>query len=743
MSYEQLAESVDGLHTQVTSLASGIQDAITRVANLTKVNATYPFIFVPGTTQYDVKVISGDPSATTSGMALWVEGSIVYPTVDSLSLFTLNETEHYTAQTQFRLIVNARFDDLFQTMDAGYQAEKTARTSDYRSYLNQLELEPAVAYAADLSLIRPTQTVTQSGVLYRPKATSLPITTTNWVADVTKFVVANDLALREEMLDHGADLNGFVRKPYTLNQAIHKVADYFQVHDIHLQEFAEFAVGGDWSYALEHALASGAPFSGQAGVGGRIRIGGGRFGWGHQVDIPFGWHIEGTSTDFYGTALYPLPGFVGQWMCKFTSPITAYNNGHWNLVNMDMGGAAGIGCLLFEGAYRSSSIKNSTFRNVARDAAGLIVRPGAHAGAMSVCESVLISDVYVIKDRTGNLPQTVNGIQLYSLQESTLINVKCFHSGNPAPVLGGYPIYIEDCRGVTLISGGVVGGDAGIRLHAKTRNCTGISIIGMTWENNASNIRTSGEGGFLCSIIDVPAMRVEFPAPALSLDLQGCSGANFVVGSGSVKATADCNNVIIETNGIGTRDIAVGAQVTFIDRGNAVNKSYRISPFLDVYGASSPQVSLSVNGRTGSWNFNWNASAATDNGARIRSPLGNTALTFTDTGFGPTSKFENRLYIHADNTPVQHWEVTGRSGTWHWEWSATAADDFGYRLVSPEGRIAFSSKDDGTKAYIGFFDGVRAPKQIITGNLAASDPALKLLIQALAAYGLVTNSTTG
>ena len=199
MSYEQLADSVDGLHTQVTGLTQGVQDAIARVAKLTKVNTTYPFAFVPGTVQYDVKVISGDAEATTAGMALWVEGSIVYPTVDDSSKFTLQETEHYSATTQIKLIVNARYDDLLTTVDEAYQGEKVVRTTDYYSYLNQLQLEPAVPYAPGLSLIRPTQTVTQSGVLYRPLATALPIVTSNWVADVTKFVVANDMSLRDEL----------------------------------------------------------------------------------------------------------------------------------------------------------------------------------------------------------------------------------------------------------------------------------------------------------------------------------------------------------------------------------------------------------------------------------------------------------------------------------------------------------------------------------------------------------------
>ncbi|MGF6136481.1 hypothetical protein [Pseudomonas laurylsulfatiphila] len=547
--------------------------------------------------------------------------------------------------------------------------------------------------------------------------------------------------LRGEMSQgDGLDLSGFERKPYSLNRAIRSAGDLLNVHDVFLQEFAHHVVDDDWSYAFFRAFEFGGAFPGP-GVGGRLRLGGGRFGLRRQVDIPFGWSIIGASSDFYGTTLAPLPDFVGEWMCKFTSPSTSYNNGHWDLVSMDMGNMAGVGCLLFEAAYRSSSIKNSTFRGVASDAPGLIVRPATHEGAMSVCESVLISDVYVIKDSSAD--QTVNGIQLYTLQESTLINVKCFHAGNPAPVRGGYPIYIEDSRGIKILSGGVVGGLAGIHLHAKNRNCTGISIDGMTWENNTNCIKTSGENGFLVAGVHVPNMRVEYPAAALALDLQGCSGGKFVIGSGNVKATADCNNVIIETTGVGTRDIAVGAQITFLDRGNAINKAYRISPFLDVYGASSPMYSLSVNGRTGSWNWNWNANAASDSGARFRSPLGNTILTFTDAGFGPLSKFQSRVYINADNTPSQHWEVNGRSGTWHWEWAASATDDYGYRLVGPDGRTVFSARDAGGISTIGFFDGVRAAKQDIGGSLAASDPVLKRVVQVLAAYGLISNSTTG
>jgi hypothetical protein len=200
MSYELLATSVDTLHTQVTGLTTGVQEALQRVAALTKVNSTYPMTFVPGQAQYDVKVISGDVNATTAGMALWVEGTIVYAfDVIDMSKFSLQEPENYTAQTQMRLIVNARYDDVFATLDEAYQGEKGVRTQDYYAYLEGLQLETPVAYVAGLSIVRPTQAVTQGGVTYRPKATSLPFTTTNWGVDTVKFTTAEDMTLRQAL----------------------------------------------------------------------------------------------------------------------------------------------------------------------------------------------------------------------------------------------------------------------------------------------------------------------------------------------------------------------------------------------------------------------------------------------------------------------------------------------------------------------------------------------------------------
>lgn len=201
MSYELLAAAVDNLSTNVATLTQGAQEAIQRVASLTKVNTTFPFNFIPGTLQYDVRAISGDPAMTTAGMALWVEGSIVYPQVDNTTKFTLLDAYLYNDTTSFLLIGNARFDEGLNSLQAAYNGEKVARTLDYYSYLNKLELEPAVAYVTGLTIERPTQTVTQAGVRYRPKATALPVATTNWTADASKFLPAEDMSLRQEVVN--------------------------------------------------------------------------------------------------------------------------------------------------------------------------------------------------------------------------------------------------------------------------------------------------------------------------------------------------------------------------------------------------------------------------------------------------------------------------------------------------------------------------------------------------------------
>lgn len=234
MSYLQLAQSVDALASSTEALRLAAGDTLERseeaateaqqaaaeaaataasVADLNKVNKQFPFTFVTGQAQYDVGVISGDSTVTTASMALITSGLLDYAfTINDAKKFTLNSPGSYTNGAAMRLVVSARFDDLIRNFDdlqdgfsaenaANYQVEKSERTADYYTYLGGLALEMSVPYAPGIAVIRPTQTVTQSDVLYRPRAEALPFETGEWVADVTRFVVASDMTLRQELVD--------------------------------------------------------------------------------------------------------------------------------------------------------------------------------------------------------------------------------------------------------------------------------------------------------------------------------------------------------------------------------------------------------------------------------------------------------------------------------------------------------------------------------------------------------------
>ena len=221
MSYEQLATSVDALAATNKTLAQAAADVLVAAQAATNtLTKQYPFTFVTGQAQYDVGVISGDSTATTAGLAVWVEGALEYSfVINNAKKFTFSDPTAFLNGAQMRIIINARFDDLVNNFGdlqdgltaenaANYLIEKQTRTGDYYSYLGGLQLESAVPYASGLSLVRPTQTVTQTGVLYRPKAALLPFTTASWVGDVDKFVVANDTALRDDLANSTDPLKG-------------------------------------------------------------------------------------------------------------------------------------------------------------------------------------------------------------------------------------------------------------------------------------------------------------------------------------------------------------------------------------------------------------------------------------------------------------------------------------------------------------------------------------------------------
>lgn len=216
MSYAQLAQSVTNLAVSNADLKQKAAETLAAASANIKVNAAYPFTFVEGQSQYDVGVISGDATITTVGMTLWVEGVIEYNfTIDSTKKFTLLTPEFYNDGIQMRIIVNARYDHLFERLDDLYASEKDKRAQDYLEYLDAMGLEPEVPYIPGIELERHTQVVRYLDVNYRPLRSALPFTTSSWAEDSVKLIQAEDITLRQIIADHtqptrGAGAVGFM-----------------------------------------------------------------------------------------------------------------------------------------------------------------------------------------------------------------------------------------------------------------------------------------------------------------------------------------------------------------------------------------------------------------------------------------------------------------------------------------------------------------------------------------------------
>jgi hypothetical protein len=263
MSYEQLTEAVTSLAISTNTLTEKAQSTLDAAMALLKVNASYPFTFVSGQTQYDVGDISGNPAVTTAGLVLWVEGAIEYAfTVDNMKEFTLLYPENYADGQQMRIIVNGRYDHLFTQLDNLYATEKTKRSDDYRNYLAAMGLETEVPYVEGLVIERATQVVRYLDVNYRPLRDALPFTTTTWAGDTGKWVQAEDITLRQFLYGpQGSEVLGFTRS--SLATAVSTVGKMLSAQPYSIWEFSDAVVDRpdlndpdtwDWTPAIAKAF---------------------------------------------------------------------------------------------------------------------------------------------------------------------------------------------------------------------------------------------------------------------------------------------------------------------------------------------------------------------------------------------------------------------------------------------------------------------------------------------------------
>lgn len=269
----------------------------------TKVSRMFPFFYNSNQLTYDVTVISGDPTVTTAGLALWVEGAIEYDfTILSGTLFKLNHISAYPDNAQMRIIVNARFDDLVKNFDE----LQASFENTFQEFLDKSGFEVPVAYTSGLVLTRPTQTVSYLGRDYRVNLPYLPLTTTTWESDSPKMALVGEGTLRKELSDPtGAGLLGFAFNP--LSESIKNVAQYLSRQRRNVWEFAElcpgYVPGGnpqlwDWAPAMN-------AMNGQAGW---VPLGV------YPIKSVINWDLANTDilmASASGSVIKPVSGFVG------------------------------------------------------------------------------------------------------------------------------------------------------------------------------------------------------------------------------------------------------------------------------------------------------------------------------------------------------------------------------------------------------------------------------------------------
>lgn len=84
-------------------------------------------------------------------------------------------------------------------MTSEFIAAQLQRTNDFQAFLQSISFEVPVNYAAGISITRSTQTVLYNGQTYRPKPEALPFVTTTFPADATKWLLAGDSPLRQDL----------------------------------------------------------------------------------------------------------------------------------------------------------------------------------------------------------------------------------------------------------------------------------------------------------------------------------------------------------------------------------------------------------------------------------------------------------------------------------------------------------------------------------------------------------------
>lgn len=325
-------------------------------------------------------------------------------------------------------------------------------------------------------------------------------------------------------------------------------------------------------------------------------------------------------------------------------------------LSIDCNGASGVEGLRFEGAYQNASLKNIWIWDVAQNAVGLRVKPLDRVGAVTVCESLLLENIYVIPvSGVGTITQPA--ILLDRCQETKLVNVKGFGkdpggSGTP----GAAGIKLLDCRGIVLDDCSAAFSKYGFEIEANARQSTGVTILGPIYEGiTDTSLYIHGTASNKVTNVTQVGTRLESPFATNGFDIEYTDYA--VIDAAFQNGLLGANTTSVTIDGFGTVTATAGAKFVQRSSPNAVTDKYVLRSVIAAIKENSPSFDLMVDGRSGQYRWQWSASASVDNWTRFQNPSGNTIMTMGETaGTGVA-----RLAFYG-TAAIQKPTVTGAKG---------------------------------------------------------------------------------
>lgn len=458
---------------------------------------------------------------------------------------------------------------------------------------------------------------------------------------------------------------------------------------VNVKDFGAVGDGVADDTAAINAAKNALPSNLATGAGGIIYFPAGVYRITSPIYVRYGQTLMGAGSSASVTKLSIDPTFAGDAAVVAVDNLASFIPAHIVNLSIDGNNVPGVGGILYTGAYQNASIDSVFITDIHGGSIPIDIRPMTSSetpSPMSVCESILLKDIYA-QHYPDAAAVTTPAIRLVKCQETTLINVKAFGisaAGGGTPTPPNTPgIYLEDCRGVTIIGGAATVCKYGIKISAISRGVSGITVVGSTFENvSDSSILITGSPTARVSQIEVTKPRFETPAPVYGITADYLSDSRIDTASLGANIGANCFALLLIDSGSATYySVAAGARYSRIVPPNGVSQNHQF------YGGSGA------------------------------------------------------IEVIRDNTPAVKFTVPGRSDSWNWNWGASSTINNGFRLVHSSGRIPIAFDDAAEVSRIGFFGSSPTYKPTVTGSVGGN-AALSSLCTALASLGLIVNSTT-